>query len=231
MLTMTNTQTVATPKILFLDQYEVLNKDNLDIMSQRYPHYKFDRHSALSNIGTHYTSIILLADGYERATVRKLNALIDADLQTNLLIVSESNNPSELLPYLTSDVQGLMSLRYFMENMSFVMKQTEMGTTFLEPSYHKSLVLEIERIKLREQPIKKLVLQKESLNEMLTDNEQNVLQLLLEGKNNLQISQSLYLAPSTISTIISHLLKKIEANDRTDALVTAIRNGWVDAYR
>ncbi|SER99902.1 two-component system, NarL family, response regulator DegU [Salisediminibacterium halotolerans] len=58
-----------------------------------------------------------------------------------------------------------------------------------------------------------------------------MLQHILDGHNNRKIAELLYLAPSTVSTVISHLLKKLDANDRTDAMVKIIRNGWVDALR
>ncbi|MBM7096851.1 response regulator transcription factor [Bacillus sp. H-16] len=230
MITMTNTPTI-TANVLFLDQNQHLTASDMEELSYEYADCQFDHLSALPRIDNHYDFIVVLAHSHDRSTVRRLHALIESEVHTNIIVASVEDNPASLFPYINNNIQGFMSLRYFKENATFVFRHMKEQALFLEPAYHSVLILEIERIKLREQPIKKLILQKEIVQEILSENEQNVLQLLLEGNNNLQIAQSLYLAPSTISTIISHLLKKMNANDRTDALVKSIRNGWVDAYR
>ncbi|WP_026691424.1 LuxR C-terminal-related transcriptional regulator [Alteribacter aurantiacus] len=230
MITMTTAPTV-TATVLFLDQLEYLAASDIEELSHEYPNVQFDHLSSLPKADNHFDFIVILAHTHDRQTVRRLEALSDSDAHTRVIVASVDDNPTSLFPYIHQPIQGFMSLGYFLESVPFVLKHMKHQPLFLEPAYHSVLIGEIERIKLREQPIRKLILQKEKVKDILTENEQNVLQLLLEGNNNLNIAQSLYLAPSTISTIISHLLKKMHANDRTDALVKSIRNGWVDAAR
>ncbi|KKZ12618.1 MAG: hypothetical protein TE42_03975 [Candidatus Synechococcus spongiarum SP3] len=56
----------------------------------------------------------------------------------------------------------------------------------------------------------------------LTARERQVLQLIVRGYSNQEISRQLHLGPSTVKTHVSHLLDKLDARDRTQAAVRAI---------
>lgn len=62
----------------------------------------------------------------------------------------------------------------------------------------------------------------------LTNRELEVLRLIAEGKNNKQISTDLSIAESTVRFHISHILNKLEASDRTQAVITAVKQGIVN---
>ena len=56
----------------------------------------------------------------------------------------------------------------------------------------------------------------------LTARERQVLQLIVRGYSNQEISRQLHLGPSTVKTHVSRLLDKLDARDRTQAAVRAI---------
>ncbi|TMW72377.1 response regulator transcription factor [Alteribacter natronophilus] len=232
MITMTSTSAVSTKTILFLDPEHILENSGLSQLSGTNSDYRFLHHDTYTLPTDDCEAIVFVVNGYKRETKDAIETAAEAVPGTKLFVMAPSETePVSLFPYLMAEsLTGLMSLEYFQKELDFVFRQSG-ASAFLEPRFHAMLIREIERVKLKEQPIKRLVLQKEEVEGVLTMNEQNVLQLLLEGYNNIHIAQQLFLAPSTISTIISHLLKKLNASDRTDALVTSIRNGWVDAYR
>jgi len=64
---------------------------------------------------------------------------------------------------------------------------------------------------------------KERLLSTLTERETEVLQLLAYGKRNHEISAILCISEGTTKTHIHHIIQKLEAQDRTQAVVTAIR--------
>ena len=63
--------------------------------------------------------------------------------------------------------------------------------------------------------------------ETLTQREQQVLALLSGGFSNKEIMQHLNLSTGTVRTHVSSILAKLNANDRTHAVVKAVRRGMV----
>lgn len=61
-----------------------------------------------------------------------------------------------------------------------------------------------------------------------TKRESEVLQLLVEGMSNRDIAKALNISEKTVKNHISSLFRKMNVNDRTQAVVMAIRNEWVD---
>jgi DNA-binding NarL/FixJ family response regulator len=62
----------------------------------------------------------------------------------------------------------------------------------------------------------------------LSAREQEVLELLAEGLGTGEIARRLYLSESTTKTHISHLYDKLDAANRAQALVTAMREGLLE---
>lgn len=63
--------------------------------------------------------------------------------------------------------------------------------------------------------------------EILTEREWEVLELLSIGMSNKEISQSIFLSENTIKNHVASLLKKLSVKDRTSAVIKAYQNGWI----
>ncbi|MBN1314475.1 MAG: response regulator transcription factor [Anaerolineales bacterium] len=63
------------------------------------------------------------------------------------------------------------------------------------------------------------------LIESLTPREETILRLLTEGLTNAGIAARLYLSEGTVKNHVSEILRKLQANDRTHAVVLAIKRG------
>jgi NarL family two-component system response regulator LiaR len=62
----------------------------------------------------------------------------------------------------------------------------------------------------------------------LTERERAVLALLVEGLNNTEIAEKLVVSPSTIKSHVSHILRKLDVANRTEAVALAVRHHLVD---
>ncbi|CAM3545292.1 response regulator [Cytobacillus oceanisediminis] len=62
---------------------------------------------------------------------------------------------------------------------------------------------------------------------LLTRRECEVLQLLADGNSNIGISKALFISDKTVKNHVSSILRKIRVNDRTQAVLMAIKRGWV----
>jgi len=64
--------------------------------------------------------------------------------------------------------------------------------------------------------------------ERLTPRENDVLHLLVEGMSNKEIAAALSLTEGTVKNHVSAIIAKLQANDRTHAVVRALRRGLVE---
>jgi DNA-binding NarL/FixJ family response regulator len=63
--------------------------------------------------------------------------------------------------------------------------------------------------------------------EPLTEREQQVLELLVEGLSNVEIAEKVYLSENTIKKHLHNILEKFHLNNRVEAAVYAVREGLV----
>lgn len=62
---------------------------------------------------------------------------------------------------------------------------------------------------------------------MLTAREAQILTLLAEGHSNRDVADTLAISESTVKVHVSHIMEKLGANDRTEAVVIALRRGVI----
>ena len=62
----------------------------------------------------------------------------------------------------------------------------------------------------------------------LSERELEVLKLIVEGYSNPEIGEKLFLSTNTVKTYVKGIMNKLVVNDRVQAAVLALRNGWVD---
>jgi NarL family two-component system response regulator LiaR len=103
-------------------------------------------------------------------------------------------------------------------------RQTHAGNNHLDPQIAGKILTEFNR--LGQQKIK--VQPDDPVLEQLTEREYSILRLMAQGKTNQEIAEELFLALGTIKNNVSQILGKLHANDRTQAVLTALRRGIVD---
>jgi DNA-binding NarL/FixJ family response regulator len=61
----------------------------------------------------------------------------------------------------------------------------------------------------------------------LSPREIEILDLVARGNSNKIIGRKLHISDQTVKNHVSAILRKLEVNDRTEAVVYALRNGWI----
>lgn len=61
----------------------------------------------------------------------------------------------------------------------------------------------------------------------LTERELGILKKVSSGMPNVQIAESLGISPQTVKNHVTSILRKLSVNDRTQAVVTALKRGWL----
>jgi DNA-binding NarL/FixJ family response regulator len=64
--------------------------------------------------------------------------------------------------------------------------------------------------------------------DMLTAREREILQLLAEGMSNADVAQKLFISQETVKSHVRHILTKLEADTRTQAVAIALREAIID---
>lgn len=67
-----------------------------------------------------------------------------------------------------------------------------------------------------------------TLTEQLTEREQDVLQCMAYGWRNQEIAEHMHVSIGTIKTHVHRIIQKMDVEDRTQAVIRAIRGGLVD---
>jgi DNA-binding NarL/FixJ family response regulator len=65
----------------------------------------------------------------------------------------------------------------------------------------------------------------------LTQRELDVLSLLVDGLNQSEMAEKLYISPKTVGKHIEHILAKLGVHSRAQAVAVAVREGLIEAHR
>lgn len=103
------------------------------------------------------------------------------------------------------------------------------GESQLDPSVARKVLNEFQRLAAQSpaRPAPQSA-RDEPIIEPLTPREEEVLHLLVEGLSNKEIGAQLHLTEGTVKNYVSNIIAKLQANDRTHAVVLAIKRGLLD---
>ncbi len=71
----------------------------------------------------------------------------------------------------------------------------------------------------------------ENLLNYLTSREEEVLDLLTQGNNYKAIAAKLFISETTVKTHVNNIFQKLQVNDRTQAVLYALNNGFANKVR
>ena len=65
-------------------------------------------------------------------------------------------------------------------------------------------------------------------SDILTPREREILQLLADGMSNADVAAQLFISQETVKSHVRHILAKLEADTRTQAVAIALREAMID---
>ncbi|MFD1926839.1 response regulator [Sporosarcina siberiensis] len=154
--------------------------------------------------------------------------LIEKYPEAKVIILSIHDDESYVSHALKTGALGYMLKEMDAEAIIQAIKVVTAGGSYLHPKVTHNLVTEFRRLSDREH--------KGSFHQtdirrpfhLLTKRECEVLQLLTDGQSNRTIGETLFISEKTVKNHVSSILQKMAVNDRTQAVVSAIKNGWVE---
>ena len=102
----------------------------------------------------------------------------------------------------------------------------------LKEAPHETLVRAIEKVAAGEGYVDPAlmpdVLAANRRDDMLTGREREILQLLADGMSNADVAGKLFISQETVKSHVRHILTKLEADTRTQAVAIALREAIID---
>ena len=134
-------------------------------------------------------------------------------IPVKVLILTVHNEVEYLLKAVDIGIDGYLLKDSSYDELKEAIDVVISGNTYIQPSLLPALNESIEDYALDKEKI-----------ECLTKRELDVLRLISEGCSNKKISDELTISERTVKNHISHIFRKIDVEDRTQAAVFAIRN-------
>lgn len=134
-------------------------------------------------------------------------------IPVKVLILTVHNEVEYLLKAVDIGIDGYLLKDSSYDELKETIDVIISGNTYIQPSLLPALNESMEDYALDKEKI-----------ECLTKRELDVLRLISEGCSNKKISDELTISERTVKNHISHIFRKIDVEDRTQAAVFAIRN-------
>ncbi len=156
--------------------------------------------------------------------------LIEANPETKVIILSIHDDENYVTHALKTGASGYLLKEMDADSLVEAVKIVADGGSYLHPKVTHNLVKEYRRLAVSGQAGVAVAQEVEIRRPLhiLTRRECEVLQLLADGKSNRGVGDALYISEKTVKNHVSNILQKMNVNDRTQAVVVAIKNGWVE---
>ncbi len=132
-----------------------------------------------------------------------------------ILILTSRNEPELITRFIQSGVQGYCLKGIAAETLVFAVRSIAAGASW----WDATATQRIRQTLTAPAPT--------TSHNPLTHREQQVLTLIATGKTNPEIAQILYIFAGTVRVHVHSILHKLAVSDRTQAMITARKLGWL----
>ncbi|QGQ48153.1 response regulator [Metabacillus sediminilitoris] len=191
-----------------------------------------DGEDALAIVEAHKPDVVIMDINMPKVNgVEATKQLIEANAETKVIILSIHDDENYVTHALKTGASGYLLKEMDADTLIEAVKVVADGGSYLHPKVTHNLVNEFRRLATSSgQAATAQALQPEIRRPLhiLTRRECEVLQMLADGKSNRGIGEALFISEKTVKNHVSNILQKMNVNDRTQAVVVAIKNGWVE---
>lgn len=146
-----------------------------------------------------------------------LRRLKDLGVGSKIIMLTIHEDREYLIETMKIGANGYVLKDSDADTLISAIRDVNNGRTYIQPSIASVLVEDISKSdKEYNEDLRKI--------EMLTKREYEVLTLIAEGLNNKDIADKLFISEKTVKNHVSNIFKKIEVNDRIQAVIFAFKN-------
>ena len=205
----------------------------------------------LQKVKTHQPDVALIdiglpdIDGIEVTQKLKEYQVDHPDFQTKILMLTMHDSEDSVMAAFAAGADSYSLKDVSMDNLVQAIRNTHEGNAWIDPAIARIVLKQAQATKPSTTPVKTfssptndssdtqtITAVDEEYQQIietcpLTDRELEVLELIVAGCSNAEISEKLYITVGTVKTHVCHILNKLCADDRTQAAVRALRAGLV----
>lgn len=159
--------------------------------------------------------------------------VISVSPHTRVIILSIHDDEGYVYRTLRSGASGYLLKEMGTNDLVEAVRVVARGGAYIHPKVTGKLIEEFRRLSEQEESAERTISIDDAypvdprIIETLTRREREVLQLMAEGKSNRAIGEFLFISEKTVKNHVSSILQKLSVQDRTQAVVISIKNGWV----
>ncbi|UCZ52704.1 response regulator transcription factor [Bacillus shivajii] len=190
-----------------------------------------DGDEVLDLVREHQPDVVLMDINMPNVNgVEATKTLVETFPNVKVLILSIHDDEAYVTHVLKTGASGYLLKEMDTEALLEAVKVVGEGGAYIHPKVTHNLISEYRRLANDDKPETEVGFREVEYRRplhLLTRRECEVLQLMTDGKSNRSIGETLYISEKTVKNHVSNILQKMNMNDRTQAVVDAIKNGWV----
>jgi DNA-binding NarL/FixJ family response regulator len=159
--------------------------------------------------------------------IQATRQIVAARPQTQIIILTTYDTDDWVFDGIRAGAIGYLLKDTPSQDLAAAVRGAMRGESQIDPAVARKVLREFQHLTRDRAPKPKQTFDEPEL-EHLTDREEDVLKLLASGLSNKDIASQLSLSEGTVKNHISAILAKLHANDRTQAVLTALKRGLVD---
>lgn len=150
--------------------------------------------------------------------VEATRRLVESPSRARVLALTVSNDDQSVLEAIRAGASGYLVKDAALDEIAGAIRAIASGQFLVSPSVARTLAQAAEDAGER---LRKMAV----IASALSQRERQILQLIADGKQNVEIASQLYLSPSTVKNRVAELLDKLGLDNRVEAAVYAVRSG------
>lgn len=191
-----------------------------------------DGSEAIELVKEHRPDVVLMDINMPQMNgVEATRELVQAFPHVKVLILSIHDDESYVTHVLKTGASGYLLKEMDAAALVEAVKVVASGGAYIHPKVTHNLIKEYRRLATEDDEYEESIGYREveyrKPLHILTRRECEVLQLMTDGQSNRAIGESLFISEKTVKNHVSNILQKMSVNDRTQAVVEAIKKGYV----
>lgn len=133
-----------------------------------------------------------------------------------VLALTMHEDSDSVFAMLKAGAKGYILKQSAAQDIGSAIRSVYNGQSALDPSVARRVIDQVSRREAPQHP-----------DDELTPRERSILQLVAEGRTSREIGKQLGLSARTVDNYRAHILEKLQARNRVEAITVALRRGWI----